>query len=121
MIFSYAARLVLLSLASFFFLQLFAGLATALLAPTLIRFAERLRSWRAARLLLAARLFPAGFAAAAVVGLCAPSYLLYEPTAVREQLAGFGLAAALLGFATCALSAARGCRALIRSARFVRR
>ena len=115
---SYAVRLVGLCMASFFLLHLAIGVAVALLGPALVRRAERMSARRAARLLLAARLFPAGMAAFLVAGLCIPSFVWREPDRDAEQVGYAFLTAAALGLAIILTSMARGFGAAFRSAQY---
>jgi len=117
----YSLRLLCICLASFFLVDLAAGLAVSLVAPAAVRMAEKVRARRAAGVLLALRLLPAGLAAFVVVGLCVPSYLWLEPEAAAEEVGLVCLAAALLGAAVWGISIARGLRAVARSRRYFRR
>jgi Zn-dependent protease with chaperone function len=116
----YLLRLLCLCLASFFLLHLALALAVSCFAPAAIRLAAGFRPRLAARFLLLLRLFPAGFAAFLVAGLCAPSYLVLEPEATAEHVGWACLGAAALGAAICTLSIARGLRATVRSAMYIR-
>jgi len=116
----YTLRLVCLCLASFFLVHAGLALAARCLAPTALRFAERLRAQSAARLLLSLRLFPAAVALAAVAGLCVPSYLSLEQEDGTEFVGFTCLAAALIGAAIWTISWARSLRAAVRSHRYVR-
>lgn len=116
---SYFARLVCLSLACFFLVNLAASLAVAAVAPRAIGKARELRADAAAGFLLTLRLSPALAAMFAVVALCIPSYLWFEPAAAAED---FGVAcamAAALGMAVISRSVWRAVRAVVRSRRFV--
>lgn len=116
----YLLRFLCLCLASFFLLHLALGLAVTLLAPAALRWTERLRPRQAAQFLLGLRLFPAIFSLLMVAGLCAPSYLLLEPAATREEVGLGCLAAALLCATSLAISAVRCVRAARRSLGYVR-
>lgn len=116
---SYVLRLVCLSLACFFLVNLGLGLTTRLAAAALIRVAERMKPSRAAWFLLVLRLLPAGAAAFAVMGICIPSYLWLEPDAAGEQVGFACLAAAVLGAAICGVSLTRSLRAIAGSRRYV--
>jgi hypothetical protein len=116
----YLLRLLCLCLASFFLMHLALGLAVSLLAPAAIRWAERMRPRQASRFLLALRLFPWAFSLLAVAGLCAPSYLLLEPAATREEVGLACLASAFLCVASAVHSAARCARAARRSLGYIR-
>jgi len=120
MILSYLVRLAVLSLASFFLVHAVLTVALNRLAPWLLRLAERRRPSSAARLLLAARLFPSIASILVVAGVCIPSYLWLEPEAAVEHVGVACLAAALLSAAIWAVSTGRGLRAIILSARYMR-
>jgi hypothetical protein len=117
----YLARLVCLCLAAFFLVHAALGLAVSTLNPWAVRAARRMAPARGARLLLALRLFPCGFALFAVAGLCTPSYLWLEPKGAPEPVGPACLAAAALGLAIWAVSLGRAARALARSLRHLRR
>src|SRR5580700_3018840 len=109
---SYVLRLLCLSFACFFLVNLALGLITCLAASQAIRMAERMSPRRAAWFLLALRLFPAGVAAFAVIAICVPSYLWLEPDATGEQVGFACLAAAVLGVVICGISFIRSLRAI---------
>jgi hypothetical protein len=117
---SYALRLVCLSFAVSFLVQLVLEFAVALCAAPLIRRAERWRAVAAARLMLTLRLLPGLGALFVVVAICIPSYLRWEPQAVQEDIGLACLGAAALGFAAWAYSIARTTRAIVRSTRYLR-
>ena len=119
MIFPYTLRLLCLSLASFFLVNLAAGLLVRILAPAAIRSAGRMRSRTGARVLFALRLAPAGLAIYAVAGLCVPSYLAMEPESLAEPVGWICLAAAALGLAACGTAVARSVGAALRSRRYL--
>lgn len=118
--FPYLMRLWCLCLAAFFLLHLALGLAVSLVAPWVIRVAERMEARVAARLLLTLRLLPSGLAALVVAGICAPSYLWLEPDAGTEQVGAGCLVAALLGVAVLGESMGRAIRTYRRSNRYIR-
>ena len=118
---SYLVRLLLLSSASFFIVQIALAALVAWLAPAAIRRANRMRPERGARFLLTLRLLPSAFAALIVAALCVPSYLAFEPRIAGEEEAGvvcvvIAIAGALFG----GLGMFRAMNALVRSARYVR-
>jgi len=117
---SYSLRLFSLCFASFFLVHAAARLALRFAETPAQRFAERLSPRAAARLLLVLRLFPGAIALAAVLGLCAPSYLRFESNLLSEQVGISCLAIALLGAAICALALGRGFQAIVSSVRFRR-
>ena len=115
---AYFVRLVCLSFACFFLVNLSASFVISLLARRAVAKARGLRAASAARWILTVRLTPALVAIFAVVALCIPSYLWLEPDAADED---FGVAcsvAAVLGFAVVSRSVWRATRAVIRSRRF---
>jgi beta-lactamase regulating signal transducer with metallopeptidase domain len=117
---SYFSRLLLLSAASFFVVQVVVGALIAFLAPAAIRRATSMRPQRAARFLLALRLLPAAFSVIVVALLCVPSYLRFEPRVAQEEVGFACLAAAILGAIFCAVAIVRAAAALIRSSVYVR-
>ena len=120
MIPSYFVRLLCLSLATFFLVHLALGAVVSMLAPGAVRIAERLRPRRAARLLLALRVFPCGAALFVTAGLCVPSYLRFEPEASVERIGLTCLVAAILGAAVWGISIMRALRSAVRSLRYTR-
>ena len=82
--------------------------------------AKRSKPSSAARLLLAARLFPSVAALLVVAGICVPSYLWLEPEATVEQVGLGCLAAALLSVASWGIATLRGLRAIALSIRYRR-
>ena len=116
----YLVRLLLLSSASFFLVQLIVGTLIAFLAPAAIRRAGSMRPQPAARFLLTLRLLPAALSALIVAALCVPSYLRFEPRITEEKAGLLCLAAAILGAVFCALAISRTVAALVRSARYLR-
>jgi beta-lactamase regulating signal transducer with metallopeptidase domain len=117
---SYTFRLVCLSLATFFLVQLFVGLAAAWFAPVALRLAERKQPRAAARFLLAVRLSPSVFAIVVVAALCIPSYLQFEPVVADEDIGIACLTAAFLAVAILSISFKRAVRALVDSRRYLR-
>jgi Zn-dependent protease with chaperone function len=117
---SYVWRLVCLSAAVFFLVNLLMGACVALAVPAAIRRAERTLPRRAALLLLVLRMLPAVLAAVTVLAVCVPSYLWLEPAGGAERVGAACLSAAALGLAVCLFAGARLCRAAVRSRRFVR-
>jgi hypothetical protein len=112
---AYFTRLVCLSFACFFLVNLAASLAVRLIAPRAVAKAQTLGADSAAHMVLGLRLLPMFVAAFAVVALCIPSYLWLEPAGAAED---FGLAcsvAAALGVAVASRSLWRATRAVMRS------
>jgi hypothetical protein len=118
---SYFVRLVLLSSASFFLVQITVAAVVALFARVAVRRAEAMRPQRAARFLLTLRLLPAGLAMIFVAALCVPSYFRFEPDGGREVAGVMCLAAAMCGAALCGFAAFRSLVALIRSSLYLRK
>jgi Zn-dependent protease with chaperone function len=117
---AYFARLIALSFACFFLVNLAASVVVGFLVPRIIAKARGLRADSAARLVLALRLSPAFAAIFAVAALCVPSYLWLEPVSAAED---FGVAcsiAAALGLAVVSRSLWRAARAIVRSRRLTR-
>jgi hypothetical protein len=117
---AYFARLIALSLACLFLVNLAASVVVAFLVPRVIARARGLRADSAAQFVLALRLSPAFAAIFAVAVLCVPSYLWLEPVSAAED---FGVAcsiAAALGFAVVSRSLWRAARAIVRSRRLTR-
>jgi beta-lactamase regulating signal transducer with metallopeptidase domain len=117
---SYFVRLFCLSMATFFLVHLALGAVVSMLAPAAVRIAERLRPRRAARLLLALRLFPLGAALFVTAGMCVPSYLRFEPEASVERIGVACLVAAIFGAAVWGISIMRALRTAVRSLRYTR-
>lgn len=115
MTFPYLLRLACLSSACFFLAHMVLALAVSGIAPAAIEYAERIQPRRGARLLLALRLLPAGLSILAVVGLCIPSFLWFEPSGTEEDVGAVCLAAAALGLLTWGVSTTRGLRAVKKS------
>ena len=116
----YFARLVCLCLAAFFLIQLALSAVVAALAGRAIRRAERMQPRDGARFLFGVRMLPAALAGAIAAGLCAPSYLRFEPETAMEHIGLACLSAAAAGGWGCAAGAVRGLRAWLRSRRFLK-
>ncbi len=117
---SYVIRLLLLSSASFFLVQLVLGAFVSWIAPAAVRRAQAMPPQSAARFLLTLRLLPTAFSAIAVAALCVPSYLRFEPLVAEEEVGFVCLAIAILGAVFCAVAIARTIGALVRTSRYVR-
>lgn len=117
MILPYLLRLLCLCLASFFVLNVAAGLLVCISSKSAIRFAESRTPKRAARLLVGLRLLPFALAVLFVLGLCVPSYLWLEPTATSERVGLMCGLLGLLGAATWLDSLARTAQSLFASLR----
>jgi Zn-dependent protease with chaperone function len=117
MILPYLLRLLCLCFASFFVLNVAAGLFVRIWSKPAIRFAESTTPIRAARLLLGLRLLPFALAVLFVLGLCVPSYLWLEPRATSERVGLVCGVLGLLGAATWLISLARTAHSLFASLR----
>ena len=91
----YFARLLCLSLASFFLANLVLTAMVWAVARRAVALASGMRPREGARLLFALRLAPAALSSAMVVGLCVPSYFWLEPETSAESLGWGCLAAAV--------------------------
>jgi Zn-dependent protease with chaperone function len=118
---SYSWRLLCLSAAVFFLVNMAAGSAIALAAPLAVRLASRMSPRRAAHLLLAIRLLPPALAAVLVGALCIPSYLWLEPGSSAEYVGTSCLVLAILGSVVSFSALARASRAAVISRRVLRR
>jgi Zn-dependent protease with chaperone function len=112
MILPYLLRLLFLCLASFFVLNVAAGLLVCILSKSAIHLAASRTPIGAARLLLGLRLLPFVLALLFVLELCVPSYLWLEPTATSERVGLMCGVLGLLGAATWLNSLARTAQSL---------
>jgi Zn-dependent protease with chaperone function len=117
---AYSGRLLCLCLATFFLVNLTAGLAVAALATTACRFSLRLPARSGAHFLLALRLVPMTLGLLVVGGLCVPSYLWMEPDAASEPVGWVCLIVAAFAALAWFQSASRTIRAFVRSSRYLR-
>jgi hypothetical protein len=117
----YSVRLICQCLTCFFLVNLAFSAAVRLVLPLALRFADRLRARNAAQLLFLLRILPAATALFAVVALCIPSYLWFEPAAQAEQLTVFCLLMSLSGATLWTTGIHRVVAALLHSADFLRR
>jgi len=115
MILPYLLRLSCLCFASFFVLNLAAGLLVRFFSKSAIRYTESKSPRSAARYLLALRLLPFALAALFVVALCVPSYLWLEPAAASERVGFLSIFLGILGAATWLISIARAIHSLVAS------
>jgi beta-lactamase regulating signal transducer with metallopeptidase domain len=116
----YFWRLLFLCASTFFVVNTIAGLAARFFVPAALRFTHRMQPRTAAQFLLALRLAPAALATFAVLALCIPSYLSFEPGATREEV---GLVCVIATFLTATLltiSLARGIRAVVTTTSYAR-
>jgi hypothetical protein len=116
----YFARLLCLCLAAFFLIHLALSAIVAALAGRAVRRAGRMRPATGARFLFGVRMLPATLSGAIAAGVCAPSYLWFEPETAMEHIGLACVAAAAVGAWICAAGVARGLRALVRSRRYLR-
>jgi len=115
MILPYLLRLSCLCFASFFVLNLAAGLLVRFFSKSAIRFADSRAPRAAARYLIVLRLLPFALAVLFVVALCVPSYLWLEPAASSERVGLFSVVLGLLGAAAWLISIARSIHSLMAS------
>ena len=120
MIFPYLLRLLCLSFACFFLLNVALGLAVRVCSRVSTRLTATMKARAAARVLLALRLLPGALAVFVVASLCVPSYLWLEPDGTGERVGIVCALLGLLGVATCIGSLGRAGRALATSVRFNR-
>jgi Peptidase family M48 len=120
MILSYTLRLFSICFAAFFLVHAATTLAVCFAHRPLIRMAESLNPRSAMRLLFLARISPVAIAFAAVVGICAPSYVRFEQNIPAEQIRLSCPAVAALGLLVIATALAHGLYATFRSVRFNR-
>jgi Zn-dependent protease with chaperone function len=113
----YAVRLFCLCLASFFVVNAGAGLLVSAGSRRAMRFAGTMRAGAAARFLFAMRILPFALGVGAVVGLCVPSYLWFEPHATPERVGVGCLALVFLGAVSWLVAMGRVSRALVISER----
>src|ERR1700678_3500914 len=117
---SYLWRLCFLCAATFFVVHTIAALTARFFVPAALRFTRRMQPRSAAKFLLALRLAPPALAVIAVLALCIPSYLTFEPGATREEVGLVCIVATFLTAALLAISLARGIRALVTTNSYVR-
>ena len=113
MILPYLLRLSCLCFASFFVLNLAAGLLVRFFCKSAIRFAESKSSRAAARFLIVLRLLPFALAALFVVALCVPSYLWLEPASASERVGLLSVLLGILGATTWLVSIVRATHSLV--------
>jgi hypothetical protein len=117
---SFSLRLPFLCLAAFFVIHQLLAWSIALLAPRLVRAAERRNAADASNFLLLWRLAPAMGAFAVSVVVCAPIYFLFEADEPPEKAGPLFLAAALAGGMVLLLSFAKTLWVVLDSSRYVR-
>ena len=109
----YFWRLLFLCATAFFLVNAVVGFAARFFIPAALRLTRRMQPGAAAQFLLAVRLSPVTLATFAVLALCIPSYLSFEPGATREEV---GIACVIATFMTAVLfiiSVARAIRAVV--------
>jgi len=116
----YLARLFFVCLASFFLIHLLLSILTGVFTRSAVRIASRMKLPRAMSFLIALRVLPAALGALAVIVLCIPSYLTFEPSATREHVGILCCAAAALSVGLFSDSIFRSLRAVIGTWRFTR-
>ncbi len=117
---SYISRLFCVCLASFFLIYFVLSLLTSATSRFTMRLASRTKLERALQLLIAVRVLPAVAGILAVILLCVPSYLTFEPSATREHVGLACCIAAALAVALFAAALIRAGRALHGTWRFTR-
>jgi hypothetical protein len=117
MIAPYAVRLFCLCLASFFVVNLSAGLIVSAASRGAMRVAGTMRARVAARFLFGIRILPFALGIGAVLGLCVPSYLWFEPQATPERVGVGCLALVVLGAMSWFVAMGHVSRALVVASR----
>ncbi len=118
----YVLRLACVCLATFFLLHLALACVARVIAPWMLRRAQRIAesdAASAARLLLGFRLAPALLALVTVASFCLPSFVSLESERGAESAGMPFLAAACAGGAIWAISLWRATRAVLRTHRFL--
>ncbi|MBS1859111.1 MAG: hypothetical protein JST11_27305 [Acidobacteria bacterium] len=105
---AYISRLLGLSLATFFLVQLAVGAAAVAMAPLVLRAAARMRARAAAQAMLWLRWAPAIAGLVVVGAVCVPSYLRFEPGNTGEEMGPVCVAGAVLALAVWAGAMVRG-------------
>ncbi len=121
MIPSFTLKLLVTCSASFFLIHCALSLASTASSRVAIQRAERMSPRLGARLLFFLRIFPASFASLVVLGLCVPSFLLFEPRTYAERLNLLCFIIAILGLAIWLISIGNSVYASINSRSFVLR
>lgn len=118
MSFSYSLRLLCLSFASFFVLNVVLTALVRAVSSFAVTLSASLAPRTAARFLFALRVLPAGLATLFVFGLCVPSYLWFEPSVTSERISAVCAVFGILAGAACLIAVARSVRVLLASIRF---
>jgi len=116
----YFWRLLFLCAATFFAVNALSGLAVRFFIPAALRLARRMQPRTATQFLLAVRFTPVSLAAFAVLALCVPSYLSFEPGATREEVGLACVIAAFLAAMLLTISLTRAIRALASTTSYAR-
>jgi Zn-dependent protease with chaperone function len=116
MTFSYALRLIVVSLAAFAVIVAIVGIVVSLAAGAAQHAAGRMRASAAARLILFLRLLPAGLGAFLVAAVCVPSYIQFEQRAELEEAGRLCIALSMISCVLLLLTAVRAGRAWLHSA-----
>jgi Zn-dependent protease with chaperone function len=116
----YFWRLFFICSASFFLIHAITGLVVRVALPLATLVAGRMSSQNAARSLFALRMLPVCAAAFAVLGLCIPSYLQFEPGSTTEEVGLLCVFVAALGVSLCVYTLARVLVAAAATVRFTR-
>jgi Peptidase family M48 len=117
MIAPYAPRLFCLCVALFFVVNAGAGLIVSAASGAAMRVAGTMRARGAARFLFGIRILPFALGIGAVLGLCIPSYLWFEPQGTPERVGVGCVALVVLGAASWLVAMGRASRALAISRR----
>lgn len=117
----YGFRLLCLCAAAFFITQLAVAALISITTRLALHRLAHVQARSGARFVLVLRLLPATTAGFAVLGLCAPSYLLLEPGETAEQIGIGCVTAALLGALVCVSGLVRGCIRAARTQAYLRR
>ncbi len=116
----YIFRMLCLSLAVFFLMNLAAGFAVVRLFGPVVRRISRWRAETAARFTFALRLLPVACALFFVAVYCVPSYLRFEPLTAEEPIGLLCGTAAACGLWVLGASLHRTLRACLHSSRLVK-
>ena len=116
----YFWRLLFLCSTAFFLVNAAAGLAARFFIPAALRLTRRMQPRAAAQFLLALRLAPFALATFAVLALCIPSYLSFEPGATREEVGLASVIATSLTALLFTISVARAIRAVVSTTSYAR-
>jgi Zn-dependent protease with chaperone function len=116
----YLGRFVCLAFSAFFLTHAVSGLLVWLVARRAVRSSVSYDPTLAARILFWLRLSPMALALLLLAALITPSYFLFEPTSVTEELSPLCLVTSLLGVTILAVGLFRGVAAIVRSASYLR-